>query len=112
MSIRESMIDLYRPDDNDFEIYGESYIPPEEFQHARWHLVATFKNAHEAFVYEMRMPVSFFKIVCNDKGILLSTGSGHEMGKLAMQLAEAASIGMIGAVTPDSLAHSLNRHVT
>lgn len=99
----------YCPDEQDKAVFGEKYSPPEEFEHAKWYKVADYPkqggDGQPAEVYECRWPAQFYKVVAlpstnsvgrRNEGWALSTGSGYEMARLAVKLAEAAADGMIG----------------
>jgi hypothetical protein len=109
------MSPLYFPDRRDTDIFGDHYKPPKKFQYGKWHRIVTLRkekrgDGGDAFIFECRMPARFFKVVVPDyensvgekkKGFTLQTGSGDEMGKLAMQIAHAASKGMLGLYEED-----------
>lgn len=104
---------MYEADDRDQAIFGDAYIGPKEFDYGDWHLVAKYPkeeggDGQDVEVYESRMPARFFKVVAKAspnsigkmaEGFSLSTGSGDEMGKWAVETAKKISDGMIGLVT-------------
>src|SRR3990172_6778843 len=92
-----------------FAPIAQFFRPPKDFQHGEWHLIAEIPkqggDGYPARVYECRVPARFFKVEVLDsndsmgtpkKGFTLSTGSGDEMGVLCVQIALAASRGLIG----------------
>lgn len=107
---------LYHSHDRrDAEIFApieQYHRPPSEFAHGEWHLVAEVPkiggDGHLVRIHEIRMPARFFKVEVLDstnsigeatKGFALTTGSGDDMGRLCVQIALAASQGMIGLET-------------
>jgi hypothetical protein len=101
--------DCYLPDDRDREIFGARYNPPKEFVHGEWYSVARFpktsEDGHEVEIDECRWPSRFFRLRAlptfnsiqeSKPGFTLSTGSGDDMGRLLVQVAEAIANGMLG----------------
>jgi hypothetical protein len=99
---------FYAPDQRDRDVFGELYDPPAEFDHLEWHRVATLKgegDGRDVEIHELRAPARFFRIVAAQSvdsvgrvspGFTMSTGSGDDMARLAVRIAEAIAQGMLG----------------
>ena len=90
---------------------GRHYRPrglSRAFDHDEWLLIADIpaenSDGISCKVYETRMPARFFKLVVGEAldfmgrpkgGVVISSGSGNEMGELIGQLAIATSQGMM-----------------
>lgn len=101
---------MYEPDQRDRDIFGEIYNPPHKFRHGKWEEIARLEQPEDSdgnpvTIYECRYPARFFKLVVHpsqnsigepSQGYEITTGSGNEMGALAVQLARQIADGMIG----------------
>lgn len=100
---------LYVPDRRDADVFGDLYKPPARFQHGQEHVIVTIpkvpgSDGQPVEILECRMPARFFTVralasensIGDPKpGFELGTGSGDEMARLALELAQAISEGMI-----------------
>lgn len=101
---------FYLPDDRDREIFGDRYQPPEKFEHGKEYLVAQYEkdpdngDGNPVEIYESRWPARSFKLIALDStnslgelipGGVLSTGSGDEVGRLMVTLAQEIVRGMV-----------------
>jgi hypothetical protein len=106
---------LYYPDMRDRVLFGDAYVPPARFHHGQWYLVARFEkdephsDGQPVRIDEMRLPARAFRLRAlasrNSVGEVLpawslSTGTGDDMGRLCVEIAKAASEGMIAVDTP------------
>jgi hypothetical protein len=87
---------------------GRHYRPRDGVGHDEWLLIADIpaenSDGISCKVYETRMPARFFKLVVGEAldfmgrpkgGVVISSGSGNEMGELIGQIAIATSQGML-----------------
>lgn len=86
------------------------YQPESEFIHGEWVTVGRFTASSESDggsceVQECRMPAEFFRVVVPDyrnsvgehqRGFILETGSGDQLGDLAFSMARAICEGTLG----------------
>lgn len=102
---------LYLGDDRrDRKIFAKiekSYAPPLRFEHGKTELVAKLEpegDGQTVEIYETRLPARFFTVVGIERhdggydrpAFTITTGSGDEVGALAVEIAIAAAQGMIG----------------
>jgi hypothetical protein len=114
---------LYNQDDRDRAIFGEHYTPEgETFEHGVPMKVAEFPASSEdgqrCVIFETRCPARFFELYVDGSperkfqyftvqarpAVIISTGSGDEVGKLLVQVAKAIANGMMGVKLPEGKA--------
>lgn len=95
----------------DLSLYeGLEYCGPATFKHGEWRTVAkvpkiTGGDGQDVEIQECRLPARFYRLIAcpgpnsvgrQQKGFVLSTGSGYEMGELIVRIAKEIGKGMIG----------------
>jgi len=100
---------MFKTRPEDVELFGDAYCGKPEQKYGEWVTVARYPKSEgdglDAEIDECRMPAQFYRVRVLDgtnsigelkTGFTLGTGSGREMAKLVIEIAKAASQGMLG----------------
>lgn len=100
---------LYTPFKEEREIFGKAWCGPAQYKHRKTHLIARYRahgDGQPVSVFCNALPARFYTVKARKgkdsmgepvKPWTLTTGAGMGMARLAKDMAEAASAGMLGA---------------